>query len=136
VFVNGRPALRVDDVGIHAACCGPNMWSAREGSSTVFINGKAAFRIGDPTRHCGGSGKLVDGSGDVIVGDGTSIAPKLHSFDETFILVDAESGKPLADYPYEIRREDGTTARGMTDSEGRTHRTYTRGAESLTLKPG
>lgn len=69
VFVNGRPALRVDDVGIHAVCCGSNMWQAQSGSSTVFINGKAAFRQNDPTRHCGGQGKLIEGSSDVLVGD-------------------------------------------------------------------
>jgi hypothetical protein len=69
VLVNGRPALRVDDVGIHAVCCGPNMWQAQQGAPTVFINGKAAFRMNDPTRHCGGQGKLVEGSSDVIIGD-------------------------------------------------------------------
>jgi hypothetical protein len=36
----------------------------------VFINGKAAFRNSDPSAHCGGSGKLIEGSSDVIVGDG------------------------------------------------------------------
>jgi uncharacterized Zn-binding protein involved in type VI secretion len=70
VFVNGRPALRVDDIGIHAVCCGANMWQAQQGSATVFINGKAAFRTNDPTKHCGGQGKLIEGSSDVIVGDG------------------------------------------------------------------
>src|SRR5437899_6383960 len=69
VFVNGRPALRVDDVGIHAVCCGPNMWSAQKGAPTVFINGKAAFRKNDPSKHCGGQGKLIEGSDNVIVGD-------------------------------------------------------------------
>ena len=68
VMVNGRPALRVDDVGIHAVCCGPNMWKAQQGSGTVFINGKAAHRQNDPTQHCGGNGKLIEGSADVIVG--------------------------------------------------------------------
>ena len=68
VYVNGRPGLRVDDVGIHAVCCGPNMWSAQAGSGTVFINGKAAFRKNDASRHCGGSGKLIEGSDDVLVG--------------------------------------------------------------------
>jgi uncharacterized Zn-binding protein involved in type VI secretion len=68
VFVNSRPALRVDDVGIHAACCGGGMWQAQQGSGTVFINGKAAFRQNDPTQHCGGSGQLIEGSDDVIVG--------------------------------------------------------------------
>jgi uncharacterized Zn-binding protein involved in type VI secretion len=69
VFINGMPALRVDDVGIHAVCCGPNMWSAQAGSATVFINGKAAFRKDDPTRHCGGSGKLIEASTNVVIGD-------------------------------------------------------------------
>ncbi len=72
VFVNGRPALRVDDVGIHAACCGTNMWQAQQGAPTVFINGKAAFRMNDPSKHCGGQGKLIEGSNDVIVGDAAS----------------------------------------------------------------
>jgi len=68
-MVNKRPALRVDDRGIHAACCGTNTWIATAGSATVFINGKAAHRIGDQNRHCGGMGQLIEGSTNVIVGD-------------------------------------------------------------------
>jgi uncharacterized Zn-binding protein involved in type VI secretion len=68
VFVNGLPALRVNDQGIHAVCCGGNTWTATQGSSTVMINGKAAFRQNDPTQHCGGVGQLTVGSTDVIVG--------------------------------------------------------------------
>lgn len=69
VNVNRRPALRVDDPGVHAACCGTNTWTATKGSATVFINGKAAHRMGDQNRHCGGMGELVEGSPNVIVGD-------------------------------------------------------------------
>ena len=69
VLVNGRPALRVADVGIHAACCGANMWQAQKGAPTVFINSKAAFRLNDATKHCGGQGNLIEGSSDVLVGD-------------------------------------------------------------------
>jgi uncharacterized Zn-binding protein involved in type VI secretion len=69
VNVNGRPALRKDDVGIHAACCGPNMWKATAGSSTVNINGKPAHRLNDAQQHCGGNGQLIEGSADVIIGD-------------------------------------------------------------------
>ena len=68
MLVNKRPALRVGDSGIHAACCGPNTWSAQGGSGTVKINGKGAHRMGDADKHCGGTGKLIEGSGDVIVG--------------------------------------------------------------------
>ena len=72
VNVNARPAIRVADPGLHAACCGPNLWTAAKGSATVFINQRAAHRLGDKTQHCGGVGKLVEGSPDVFVGDGTA----------------------------------------------------------------
>lgn len=72
VMVNQRPALRVDDPGIHAACCGTNTWTAVQGSMTVFINNKPAHRMTDRTRHCGGIGQLIEGSPNVIVGDSGS----------------------------------------------------------------
>jgi uncharacterized Zn-binding protein involved in type VI secretion len=68
-MVNSKPALRVGDPGVHSACCGGNTWTAAAGSATVFINNKAAHRLGDADTHCGGSGKLIEGSGNVIVGD-------------------------------------------------------------------
>lgn len=69
VLVNGRPAIRVNDPGIHAACCGPNTWNAKTGSRSVFINGRAAHRLGDLVRHCGGTGQTIEGSTNVLVGD-------------------------------------------------------------------
>lgn len=69
VMTNGRPSLRVDDPGIHTACCGTNTWTATQGAMTVFINGKSAHRKDDAQRHCGGPGRLVEGSPNVIVGD-------------------------------------------------------------------
>lgn len=68
VMVNGMPALRVGDSGVHAACCGPNSWKAVAGSGTVLINSMPAHRLGDADAHCGGSGKLIVGSPNVIVG--------------------------------------------------------------------
>lgn len=68
VFVNSMPAVRVDDTGLHAACCNQNSWTATQGSASVFINNKAAHRLGDKTKHCGGSGNLIEGSSNVIVG--------------------------------------------------------------------
>jgi uncharacterized Zn-binding protein involved in type VI secretion len=66
--VNGKAALRVGDPGQHAACCGPNTWTAASGSATVKINGLAAHRKGDRDQHCGGIGQMVEGSSDVITG--------------------------------------------------------------------
>ena len=68
VRVNGRPALRVGDAGVHGSCCGPNMWNAQVGSATVFINGKGAHRQGDAVKHCGSIGRLINGSPDVSAG--------------------------------------------------------------------
>ena len=68
VFINDYAAVRMDDIGMHAACCGPNMWTAVAGSSTVFINNKPAHRKDDNDQHCGGMGKMDEGSPDVIIG--------------------------------------------------------------------
>ena len=59
VFVNGRPAARVGDVGVHAACAGPNTFKIAGGDSQVLINGRPAAKIGSSTEHCGGMGSIV-----------------------------------------------------------------------------
>jgi len=58
VMVNSLPALRKDDPGIHAVCCGPNTWNTVATSGTVMINKKGAVRSGDMTKHCGGPGSI------------------------------------------------------------------------------
>ena len=68
VMVNNKPALRVTDMGTHAACCGPNIWVASAGSPTVTIEFLPAHRLGDQDAHCGGVGQLIEGSPDVFVG--------------------------------------------------------------------
>lgn len=68
VMVNNLPALRVDDPGMHAVCCNTNTWNALYGSTTVFINGKCAYRKDDTSKHCGGTGKLIEGSPNVETG--------------------------------------------------------------------
>ena len=68
VTVNGKKVLRVTDPGVHKKCCGPNKWNAAAGSCTVKINRLPAHRKGDKVKHCGGDGKLVEGSPNVFVG--------------------------------------------------------------------
>lgn len=72
VLTNGLPSVRVGDAGIHAACCGPNKWNAKTGSRSVLINGRPAHRLGDMVKHCGGAGRSIQGSSNVIVGDNGS----------------------------------------------------------------
>ena len=70
VFINGRPAVRELDHGVHAlTCCGDNTFQVVEGSSSVIIEGYAAARKNDETRHSGYKlGKIDEGSTDVIIG--------------------------------------------------------------------
>ena len=124
VNVNHRPALRVDDPGIHAACCGANTWTATTGSTSVFINGKAAHRVGDQNRHCGGTGQLVEGSQNVIVGEGGAggVAPPSISEDRKggwieIALVDDE-GEPRAGERYVVTTSDGRRLEGHLDDSG------------------
>ena len=65
VTIDGLPAARVDDLGMHSACCGPNIYKITRGSPTVYVNGKPLARMNDATKHCGGNGNLVEGSPDV-----------------------------------------------------------------------
>lgn len=69
VTVNGSPAARKGDTGVHAACCGANTFKIAEGDPKVLINGKPAARVGDKTEHCGGIGKIVDSPVDLTCGD-------------------------------------------------------------------
>lgn len=71
VIINGRPAHRQGDMWATHCCpdhgCHPSVLSG--GSSTVFTNGKAQGRGGDPVA-CGGS--VVTCSGDVFIDDSSS----------------------------------------------------------------
>ena len=69
VFINGKPAAREYDHGVHAQSCGPNTFMVLKGSTTVIIEGYAAARIGDDTIHDGQKiGKIDQGSPNVFIG--------------------------------------------------------------------
>lgn len=59
VTVMGKPAGRVGDTGVHAACCGANTWEVVDGDADVLIDGRPAARIGSTTKHCGGTGSIA-----------------------------------------------------------------------------
>ena len=67
VKINDMWAFREGDPGVHSACCGGGSWNAKKGSPDVFVNGKPLMRKDDQTQHCGGMGKMIAGSGDVII---------------------------------------------------------------------
>ncbi|MBK8255024.1 MAG: PAAR domain-containing protein [Polyangiaceae bacterium] len=116
VLINGRPALRVDDEGKHADCCGEQSWTAVRGAPRVLINERKAHRLGDQDAHCGGSGRLVDGSPNVLIGEYTR-APQRSAAKLRFRLV-TTADVPIPDMPFSADLPDGTEIRGSTDSEG------------------
>ncbi|WP_407075256.1 toxin VasX [Vibrio vulnificus] len=61
-MINGVPAARKGDSMV---CVGPPD-SIKQGSSSVFINGKAAARMFDSTNH---GGVIIGGSPNVFIGD-------------------------------------------------------------------
>ena len=62
VLLNGMPAARVGDPGIHSACCGGNNYTITSGDESVLIDGRPAAHKGSATKHCGGTGSIVMGS--------------------------------------------------------------------------
>lgn len=131
VNVNGRPALRAGDMGVHGGCCGSNTWRAQDGAATVFINGRPAHRLGDAQQHCGGSGRLIEASPDVIVGGSSTSGvanardrvstPDADGTPQAEALRDAaQDGVPFCE-PCDRRvRDDERTAGGTVSHDGAT----------------
>lgn len=136
VLVNGMPALRLGDPGVHSGCCGDNTWKAVAGSSGVFINGKKAHRKGDATQHCGGSGKLIEGSGDVIVGEKWEgeVPKPPPPYEGAFILRDEITGAILKEVDYVIKTASGRFIKGKTDGAGKTRLVTSDKLEELVLE--
>ena len=59
IYINGKPAARVGDIGVHAVCCGPNTFEIVGGDSQVLIDGRPAAKIGSSVQHCGGLGEII-----------------------------------------------------------------------------
>ena len=91
----------------------------------MFINGIAAHRMGDATVHCGGNGKLVEGSPDVIIGgkqpekQASEDEPLRYDVRKRIVFPD---GSELANEAYDLIDGEGTVIRsGSTDSKGLVH---------------
>ena len=55
-------------------------------------------------------------------------------FDEAFVLKDKDTGQPLANFPYRIKRADGSYEEGVTDDKGHTHLVLTAEPETLGIQ--
>lgn len=67
ILINMRHALRIGDVGVDKD--GRINWEAADGAPSVLLNGRKVHRAGDTTQHGGASGRLFDGSPNVMIGN-------------------------------------------------------------------
>jgi uncharacterized Zn-binding protein involved in type VI secretion len=124
VLINGLPALRVGD----STACGDTV---TQGIGNILVNGKPIAFLGSATAH---GGIIITGSGDVLVGtqhtpaEFVPPAPMANLFQDNFQLLCSETGEPLANYPYAIRRANGTLEKGRSDAQGFTHMVSSMGA--------
>lgn len=118
------------------------------GDPTMIIDGKAAARHGDKCA-CGAtliSSQFVSTVGEGGYGRAAVMAhheashdahpepASVNQFDDHFILIDEDSGKPLLHTEYAIRRASGAWEYGTTDTQGHTHLlTSTAAAESVDI---
>jgi type VI secretion system secreted protein VgrG len=104
------------------------------GKSSITLEG------GDITFAC--PGKFTAKGGKHIFDGGYSKAAstlelpdsRLQLFDEAFIVMDRQSGEPVARQPYRLKRENGSYEEGFTDEAGHTHVVGSAEAESLAIE--
>lgn len=56
-----------------------------------------------------------------------------HSFSEYFIVRNQDTNKPMAFYPYQIKRQSGELVQGVTDEKGRTKEIASMQSEKITF---
>jgi uncharacterized Zn-binding protein involved in type VI secretion len=120
------------------------------GDPTMIIDGKAAARHGD---KCACGATLISSQFVSTVGEGGGgtrmsatafsshdephdvlVGSTARQFDDRFILLDEDSGKPLSNTEYAIKRASGALEFGTTDGHGQTHLlTSTVSAESIDI---
>jgi uncharacterized Zn-binding protein involved in type VI secretion len=120
VLINDRPAVRVNDRGLHGACCAGNAWIAIEGAPRVLIGGQLAHRMGDRTQHCGGIGRTVQGSDNVLIGNHCPEETKRRTW--VAISLHDDRGAPVPHARFAVTLPDGSIWTGRLDGAGRARR--------------
>jgi uncharacterized Zn-binding protein involved in type VI secretion len=138
VKFDGIPAARLGDaLAPHSKPKHPiHSRSIASGSSTVFIDGKAAAITGGSV-SCGG---VLVGGGTVYIGTQTSNVnsiplASIPTFDEQIRLID-KNNKVLVNVPYYIETNSGAIYKGISDRNGKLDRVPTEGKGAYTLYLG
>ncbi len=104
------------------------------GQSSITLEG------GNITFAC--PGKFTVKGGKHVFEAGASMAAvpttlpdtRIKLFDEAFVVTDHDTGEPIPNQPYRIKRVDGMYEEGTTDEKGQTHLVSTAEAELLILE--
>jgi uncharacterized Zn-binding protein involved in type VI secretion len=116
VLFDNLPVARVGD----SSACGDVIV---EGIANILVNGKPIAHLGSATAH---GGVIISGSGNILVGTEVSCAPFTPPepmpglFDEHFVLLESDTGLPIANHPYRLCTASGKTLEGVTDEQGKT----------------
>lgn len=139
-LTHNKPIARVGDQ-VTCPIPGHGTTVIVEGDPTMIIDGKPAARHGDKcacgavlissqvvsTVGTGGSGSSRSGSSSASTATSSSsdpsltVVPKELLFDDKLILIDDESGGPLGQTEYAIKRASGEIEYGTTNDFGETH---------------
>ncbi len=81
------------------------------------------------------------GSMKALTGGASGAAPRpalpdsrVKLFDQAFVLKNQKTGEPLVNYPYRIKRTDGSWETGVTDDKGQTHLVLGADPESISIE--
>lgn len=136
--IDGKAVARVNDTATCPQHGGE--YPIVDGDETIIVDGQPVA-LHDSKLSCGCTLVAVQQL-HVYVDEGaeqaaTPAAPITQiPYDEAFILLAEDTGKPLVNRLYKIYREDGSIEEGKTDAKGLTHVVNTDKAEALRVELG
>ena len=117
-------------------------WVEVVGKKGVFIKGGNSYiKISSEGIEHGTTGQFVAyASNHSLVGP-RSVSYDFpdnpsEAFDHRFVIKNEETGEILPNYPYKIKREDGSYEKGFTNKEGLTHMVFSSKEEKIELELG
>lgn len=101
--------------------CGATLIATQQ-TDTILVGAASGGGGGGGDAKPAAAAAVVATAASAVAAEAVALAKKEDpAFDEKFILVDEDSGKPLANTEYAVRRASGKIEHGTTDDEGRTH---------------
>ncbi len=136
--IDGKPVARVTDIATCPAHSG--QFPIVDGDETIIVDGQPVA-LHDSKLSCGCT-LIAAQQLHVYVDAGTEQAATPAApiaqipYDEAFILLAEDTGKPLVNRLYRIYREDGSIEEGKTDAKGLTHVVNSDKPEALRVELG